>query len=198
MRYTGPKWKINRREGFTVLGTTQKWRRRPGLPGQFPVLKKRPSEYSLQFREKQKVKRMFGMSESQFKKFYNMAVKARGDTGLLLLQLLETRIDNVLYRLGLALTRAQARQFVSHGHVKLNGKIHNIPSTNLKVGDTVQISEKFANSPIVGVIESSVVGLTIPKWLKQIDKGGVILSMPERSDIDASINERLIVELYSK
>lgn len=132
MRYTGPKWRINRRENAQVLGSNDKWRRRPTLPGQFPTLKKRPSEYAEQFREKQKVKRMYGMSERQFKKFYKLALKSSGNTGTRFLQLLELRLDNVVYRLGFAKTRAQARQIVTHGHVVLNGKKTQYPFNNLE------------------------------------------------------------------
>src|SRR5258705_1948587 len=139
MRYTGAKWRINRREQATVLGSSEKWRRRMSLPGQFPILSKRPSDYAIQFREKQKVKRMYGMNESQFLRFYNLALKFTGNTSTRLLQLLELRVDNVLYRLGYALTRAQARQFITHGHILLNGKKHNIPSTILKPGDEIKL-----------------------------------------------------------
>src|SRR5437868_5344365 len=132
MRYTGAKWRINRREQTTVLGRGEKWKKRMSMPGQFPVLKKRPSDYAIQFREKQKVKRMYGMNESQFRKFYGLALKASGNTSTRLLQLLELRADNVLYKLGYALTRAQARQFITHGHILLNSRKHNIPSTILK------------------------------------------------------------------
>lgn len=198
MRYTGPKWKINRREGFTVLGTTEKWKGRSGLPGQFPVLKKRPSEYSIQLREKQKVKRIYGMTEKQFKNFYEKAVKSEGNTSLKLLQLLELRLDNVLYRLGFAVTRSQARQFVSHGLVKLNGKKHNIPSTVLKVGDEVELKDSILNSIQMTEIKNFLKAQTILPWLRQTAKGGVIIDLPAREHMDQSINERLIVELYSR
>ena len=141
MRYTGAKWRINRREQATVLGKSEKWRRRTSLPGQFPALSKRPSDYAIQFREKQKVKRIYGMNETQFRRFYKLALKSPGNTSTRLLQLLELRADNVIYRLGIAETRAQARQFISHGHILLNKKKHNIPSTILKPGDEIVIKE---------------------------------------------------------
>lgn len=198
MRYTGPKWRINRRENSTVLGTSEKWRKRSGLPGQFPVLKKRPSEYSIQLREKQKVKRFYGMTEKQFKNFYEKAVKSQGNTSLILLQLLELRIDNVLFRLGFAVTRSQARQFVSHGLVRLNGKKHNISSTILKVGDEIELKDHILNSTQMTEIKNMLKSHTVLPWLRQTAKGGVVIDMPAREHIDPSINERLIVELYSR
>lgn len=198
MRYTGPKWRINRRENATVLGAGEKWKRRQSLPGQFPMLKKRPSDYAIQFREKQKVKRMYGMSEKQFRRFYKLANKAEGNTSTRLLQLLELRIDNVVYRLGLAQTRAQARQFVNHGHFKINGKKHDIPSTIVRVGDEIEMTDKFKKSPIVALTDSQTKSVKIPSWLNKSAKGGKVVAEPTRDDIDPSIKERLIIELYSR
>ena len=163
MRYTGPKWRINRRENATVLGSGEKWKRRSSLPGQFPILKKRPSEYAIQFREKQKVKRMYGMTEKQFRNFYEIALKSE-NTSTRLMQLLELRIDNVIYRLGLAQTRAQARQFVTHDHVLLNGKKHNIPSAIVKPGDEIKFVDKFAKSPVNAVISATNKAVKAPAW----------------------------------
>ncbi|BCX13494.1 MAG: 30S ribosomal protein S4 [Candidatus Dojkabacteria bacterium] len=198
MRYTGPKWRINRRENSQVLGSNDKWKRRPTLPGQFPTLKKRPSEYARQFREKQKVKRMYGMSERQFKKFYKMALKTEGNTGTRLLQLLELRLDNVVYKLGFATTRAQARQFVTHGHVLLNGKKHNIPSTILKAGDEIELKDSIFETPLMKEILSYNKAYKVPTWLKALSKGGSVIAEPTRDEIDATIKERLIIELYSR
>lgn len=197
MRYTGPKWKINRREGATVLGSTDKWKRRPGLPGQWATLKKRPSDYAIQFREKQKVKRTYGMTERQFKKFYEMALKAN-NTSLRLLQLLELRTDNVLFRLGFAKTRAQARQLVTHGKILLNGKKHNIPSTILKAGDEIEFSEKFAASPVFNELKDSTKENNKMTWINRLAKGGKVVAEPTRDEMDNTIKERLIVELYSR
>lgn len=198
MRYTGPKWKINRREGTTVLGSGDKWKRRPGLPGQFNTLKKRPSDYAIQFREKQKVKRMYGMTERQFRRFYRQALKAQNPSTKLL-QLLEMRIDNVLYTLGFAETRAQARQFVNHGHVQLNGKKHTIPSTILKPGDEITFKEKFVKSPIFQIVtQAKPQQAKTPTWLSKLAKGGKVVAEPTRDEIDPSIKERLIIELYSR
>lgn len=198
MRYTGPQWRINRREGATVLGSSEKWKKRMSLPGQFPVLKKRPSDYAIQFREKQKVKRTYGMTERQFRRFYKLANKAEGNTSTRLLQLLELRADNVLYKLGLAQTRTQARQFVTHGHVLLNGRKHDIPSTILKAGDEISFKESFAKSPIINEIASQTKTVKVPSWLQKAAKGGKVIAEPTRDEMDQSIKERLIIELYSR
>lgn len=198
MRYTGPKWRINRRENAQVLGANEKWKKRPTLPGQFSVLKKRPSEYAYQFREKQKVKRMYGMTERQFRRFYKLALKAEGNTSTRLLQLLELRADNVLYKLGFASTRAQARQFITHGHVKLNGRKHNIPSTILKSEDELEIKDSLMNSTIIKEVQQSNKAYKVPTWLKPLAKGGKVVAEPTRDEIDQSIKERLIIELYSR
>ncbi len=197
MRYTGPKWRINRRENATVLGSGEKWKRRSSLPGQFPILKKRPSEYAIQFREKQKVKRMYGMTEKQFRNFYEIALKSE-NTSTRLMQLLELRIDNVIYRLGLAQTRAQARQFVTHDHVLLNGKKHNIPSAIVKPGDEIKFVDKFAKSPVNAVISATNKAVKAPAWLGKLVNGGTVVSEPTRDEMDQTIKERLIVELYSR
>lgn len=196
-RYTGAKWRINRRENATVLGSTDKWKRRPTLPGQFPILKKRPSDYAIQFREKQKVKRMYGMTEKQFVRFYGIALKAP-NTSTRLLQLLEQRADNVVYKLGFAKTRSQARQFVSHGHILLNGRKHDVPSTIIEPGDEITIKDDILNSNAMkAIIESNAANQT-PAWLSKLEKGGKVLSEPTRDEMDSTIKERLVVELYSR
>ena len=197
-RYTGSKWKINRREGETVLGSSDKWKRRTSLPGQFPVLKKRPSDYAIQFREKQKVKRMFGMNETQFVRFYKLALKSPGNTALRLVQLLEMRVDNVVYRLGFATTRRQARQFVTHGHITINGKKHNIPSTIVKVGDEIKFNDALADATYMKEIAEHNKAATVPSWLTKLEKGGKVKNVPVRDDMDKTIKERLIIELYSR
>lgn len=198
MRYTGPKWRINRRENATVLGSTENWKKRPTLPGQFNVLKKRPSEYSYQFREKQKVKRMYGMTERQFLRFYNLALKSSGNTSTRLLQLLELRADNVLYRLGFALTRSQARQFINHGHVLLNGKKHTIPSTILKPNDELTIKADLMGTTLMKEVMQKNRAYKQPTWLKALASGGSVVSEPTRDEMDQTIKERLIIELYSR
>lgn len=196
-RYTGPKWRINRREGATVLGSGEKWRRRPTAPGMYPT-SRRPTEFGTQLREKQKVKRMYGMTESQFRRFYALAMKATGNTGTRMLQLLEMRIDNVLYRLGLAKTRAQARQFVTHGLVKLNGRKHNIPSTILSVGDELELIAKISKAEHFAVMRQELKMVKTPDWLHSLATGGKVTAEPTREMMDKTINERLIVEYYSK
>ncbi len=197
-RYTGSKWKVNRREGTTVLGRSEKWKRRMSLPGQFPVLKKRPSDYAIQFREKQKVKKIYGMNEAQFRRFYKLATKSPGNTSTRLLQLLELRTDNVLFRLGFASSRAQARQFVSHGHILLNGKKHDVPSTVLKAGDELTIKDSLFDAPFLKEIVEQNKAFPAPKWVEKLEKGGKVAAEPTRDQMDQTIKERLIVELYSR
>lgn len=197
-RYIGPKWRVNRREQATVLGSSEKWKRRTSLPGQFPILKKRPSDYALQFREKQKVKRMYGMNERQFVRFYELAAKATGNTSTRLLQLLELRIDNVLYRLGFALTRAQARQLVTHGHILLNGRKHNVASAILRPGDEVSLKVNDTLKAYIEEIKKQNKVNKVPSWLSELDMGGKVVSDPTRDQMDQSIKERLIIELYSR
>lgn len=198
MRYTGSKWKINRREGYTVLGRTENWKRRPTLPGHAPVLLKRPSDYAIQFREKQKVKRMYGMNETQFRRFYKLALKSPGNTSTRLLQLLELRADNVLLKLGLASTRSQARQFITHGHITLNGKKHNIPSTILKPGDEITLRPSLKDSPILKDVAAFNKTYNAPAWVQPLENGGKVVTEPTRDEMDGSIKERLIIELYSR
>jgi small subunit ribosomal protein S4 len=197
-RYIGPKWRINRREGVTILGKGEKWKKRSTLPGQFPTLSKRPSDYAIQFREKQKVKRMYGMTETQFLRFYKLATKSPGNTSTRLLQLLELRADNVIYRLGFASTRAQARQFINHGHVKLNDKKHTIPSTILKPGDELTMKDSLFAKPYVAEIIKQNETAVVPEWVEKLSKGGKVSAEPTRDQMDGSIKERLIVELYSR
>jgi len=192
-RYTGPKWRVARRENFDVYGDDS-WRKRSTLPGQHPTSKGRPSNYSIQFREKQKVKRMYGLLEKQFRRNYQKATKEIGNTGLRMLQLLETRLDNVVYRLWLAKSINQARQFVGHGHVFVNGKRLNIPSYQVQVGDEVSYEPKFVDSPIVTIIKEETKSMQPSKWLE----AGKLVMLPTRDMIDKSIKESLIVEFYSR
>ena len=172
--------------------------RRPTTPGQHPNSRKKPSEYAIQLREKQKAKRAYGLLEKQFRGYYEMAAKRKGKTGEVMLSLLETRLDNVCYRLGLGSSRAQARQIVNHTHILVNGKCVNIPSYQVKVGDVISVKEKSASSALfAGVKEARVI---VPKWL-EFDSSkltGKVISLPARDDIDLTIAEHLIIELYSK
>ena len=194
-RYTGSKWKQSRRENYDLFGNS-KWRKRPTLPGQHPVSKGRPSNYAIQFREKQKVKRMYGMLEKQFHKTYESAIKSTGNTGLRLLQLLELRLDNVVYKLGMANSIFQARQFVTHGHILVNGKKLNIPSYTVKVNDVIEYSPKFAKGSIVQIIQTDnkAKKIIVPAWLEN----SKVVSLPTREMIDQGIKEQLIIELYSR
>jgi len=194
-RYTGPKWKISRRENYDVFGNN-KWRKRPTLPGVHPVSKGRPSNYAIQFREKQKVKRMYGMLEKQFRKVYQTASKATGNTGVRFLQLLELRLDNIVYKLGLAKSIMQARQFVTHGHIIVNGTKQTIPSMTLKVNDIVEYEPKFGKGEFVSMIkaEAKANKVIIPAWLEN----NKVAVLPTREMIDQGIREQLIVELYSR
>ncbi len=172
--------------------------RRPTTPGQHPNSRKKPSEYAIQLREKQKVKRAYGLLEKQFRGYYETAARMKGKTGEVMLSLLETRLDNVCYRLGLGSSRAQARQIVNHTHILVNGKCVNIPSYQVKVGDVISVKEKSVKSELfAGVKEARVI---VPKWL-EFDSSkltGKVLSLPARDDIDLTIAEHLIIELYSK
>ncbi|HEX2980355.1 MAG TPA: 30S ribosomal protein S4 [Anaerolineaceae bacterium] len=198
-RDRGPKNKLSRREGKDLFGTggAQLERRMdqpPGAHGKQPQRNK--TEYQRQLREKQKVKRMYGMRETQFERFFRTAQKTRGLTGLTLLQLLERRLDNVVYRLGFARTRLQSRQFVGHGHVLVDGKRVDVPSYLVEIGQTVTVTPALREIPDVKELEPSRVG--VPTWLEVLPDGGKILRVPERSEIDQDINEQAIVEFYSR
>ena len=172
--------------------------KRPGVPGMHPNTRKKPTEYLIQLREKQKVKRAYGLLEKQFHGYYEMAERMKGKTGETMLSLLERRLDNVCYRLGLGSSRAMARQIVNHTHILVNGKTVNIPSYQVKVGDVISVKETSAKSPLfAGIKESRVI---VPKWL-EFDPAkltGKVIALPQRDDIDLTIAEHLIIELYSK
>lgn len=174
--------------------------RRSYAPGQHGQGRKKLSEYGLQLREKQKAKRYYGVLESQFAKYYEMASHKAGVTGENLLQILESRLDNVIYRLGFAVSRAEARQLVSHGHFTVNGKRVNIPSFLVKPGDVIAIAGKSKNTAKIKAVLENTAGKTIPKWL-ELDGDNAkakVIALAERDDIDLQIEETLIVELYSK
>lgn len=173
--------------------------RRPTVPGAHGKdVKKKQSEYGTQLREKQKVKRMYGILEKQFKNIYEKATRLRGNTGELMLRILELRLDNTVYRLGLAASRAQARQFVSHGLITLNGKVVNIPSYQVSVGDVVAV--KPSKKDYVLFKELKDVKIVVPKWLElnMEELSGKVIAEPKRDDSDLDIKEYLIIELYSK
>lgn len=199
-RYTGPKTKIARRFGEPIFGPDKILAKRNFPPGQHGNNKRRKtSEYGVMLAEKQKAKYTYGVLERQFRNLFDHAARKNGITGVILLQSLESRLDNVVYRLGIAPTRAAARQLVSHKHIVLNGKVVNIPSCAVKPGDVVGVREK---SKSLEVIEAALAGFNHSKypWLEWEDasKAGKLLHLPERADIPENIKEQLIVELYSK
>jgi small subunit ribosomal protein S4 len=199
-RYTGPKHRLCRAEGMALCGSAKcpVIRKNAGPPGQHGQKGRRKiSEYGIQLREKQKVKRMYGVLEKQFNKYFKMASAKKAATGEALLQILETRLDNTVYRLGLAESRPQARQLVSHGHVQVNGAKVTIPSYNVKIGDIVSLSPKAVNLPFIKKLASEKEE-KIPSWLSKKATVGKIESMPKRDELEADINERLIVEYYSR
>jgi small subunit ribosomal protein S4 len=174
--------------------------RRSGVPGQHGQLKKKMSEYGQQLREKQKAKRFYGILESQFRKYFDMARRSPGITGENLLFILESRIDNVVYRLGLGSSRAEARQLVNHGHFRVNGKKVNIPSYLLNEGDVITIKDSSRTLDRFKEIVEANEGKTLPSWLEFDPENmtGRVMTKPTREDIDIEIAEHLIVELYSK
>lgn len=201
-RYTGPKNRIARREGVNLglkTGLAQKLERRlKVLPGQHGRRgKKKSSEFGLQLREKQKLKSIYGVLEKQFRKYFAMATKTKSATGETLLEILERRLDNVVYRLGFAGTRAQARQAVSHNHILLNGKRNNIPSTIVKKDDVIGMDNKWMNNPDVKKILGDKT-IKVSDWLEKKAAVGKVLKLPVRSELDLDINEQLIVEFYSR
>lgn len=209
-RYIGPTCKLARREGTDLglksparaLDSKCKLEQKPGQHGAGAGARRsKLSDYALQLREKQKVKRVYGLLERQFRNYYKKASTKKGNTGENLLQLLETRLDNVIYRMGFAVTRPAARQLVSHRGVTVNGKSVNLPSYQVKAGDAIALSEKAQKQLRVqeALTVSSSMDLS-PHWVEVDSKkfSGVFKAVPDRGDLPADINEALIVELYSK
>ena len=207
-RYTGESCRVCRREGEKLFlkGSrcyTDKCAitRRAYAPGQHGQKRKKQSEYGMQLREKQKAKSFYGVLESQFRKYFEEAARRKGVTGTNLLQILESRLDNVVYRLGFATSRAQARQLVRHGHFTVNGVKVNIPSYLTKVGDEIKVKEASATSEIFKqIVEENEKGRPVPAWLESNLAGrtGKVVAVPAREEIDLPVQEHLIVELYSK
>ena len=198
-RYTGPSTKIARKFGEPIFGADKYFEKRNFPPGQHGLASKRKKqkEYGTQLKEKQKVKYMYGVLERQFRNTYDKAARMAGQKGENLILLLESRLDNVVYRLGIAPSRAAARQLVSHHHITLNGDICSIPSAQVKPGDTVAVRER---SKSLEVIQASVASVTKYSWLEFDQKTlvGKFLNMPTRAEVPENINEQLIVDLYSK
>ena len=199
-RYRGPKSKIARKFKEPIFGPDKALEKKNYPPGQHGIAKKRAkqSEYAIQLQEKQKAKYTYGVLERQFAKTFDMAARAKGITGEVLLQLIESRLDNVVYRMGIAPSRSAARQLVGHKHILVNGEVLNIPSAILKPGDQVAVREK---SKSLEAIANSVAGSSSKfSWIEFDAKNlsGVFIQRPERSQIPENIKEQLIVELYSK
>ena len=204
-RYTDANCKLCRREGQKLFLKGERCysskcaiERRNYAPGQHGQARKKQSEYGLQLREKQKAKRFYGVPETQFRNLFEKAAKKQGKTGENLMIFLETRLDNVVFRLGFAASRKEARQLVTHGHFTINGKKADIPSMEVKAGDVIKVKERSVSSPNFKEIKE--MSITVPSWMTvDVDKlEGKVVAMPRREDIDTPIAEHLIVELYSK
>ena len=197
-RYTGPQWKKSRRLGFSTLETGKELAKRPYAPGQHGQRRKKQTEYGLQLAEKQKVRHMYGVNEKQFHNTFKRASNMEGITGYNFFCLLESRLDNVVYRLGFASTRRQARQLVNHGHILLNGVKTDIASCHVKVGDVVAVREK---SKSLSIIKANLEAMSHVPGFVELDAEkmeGKLLRLPERSELNQEINESLIVEYYNR
>ena len=206
-RYTGPSCKLCRREGTKLFLKGERctsgkcaFDHRSTAPGQHGAARKKIEEYGKQLREKQKARRYYGVLEGQFKHYYELAEKKEGITGENLLIILESRLDNVVYRMGMAASRKEARQLVLHAHFTLNGKKVTIPSLLVKAGDVVAVKESSRDSVKIKELAEAMQSAITPKWL-DVDKTALsakVLTLPAREDIDFEFEEQLIVELYSK
>ena len=206
-RYTGPVCRLCRREGTKLFLKGERCTsgksaldRRNTAPGQHGAANKKMKEYGVQFREKQKTRRYYGVLEKQFVNYYEEAERTQGMTGENLLKLLERRLDNVVFRMGMAESRNEARQLVLHEHFSVNGKKVNVPSIIVRVGDEVKVMDNFRNSPKCKALAEAMATKNAPKWLEtnKENLSAKVVAMPERDDIDFPFNEQLIVELYSK
>ncbi len=206
-RYTGAKCRMCRREGEKLFLKGDRcytdkcaYERRPYAPGQHGRIRKKMSDYAIQLREKQKVRRMYGILEGQFRAYFQRADLKKGVTGVNLLMFLEQRLDNVIYRLGFANSRNQARQLVRHGVFTLNGRKVTVPSIQIKVGDTIGVRERNKKSPAILEAQQVIARRGCPEWLSMDGEKleGKVNAAPAREDVQFPINEQLIVELYSK
>lgn len=201
-RYTGPKSKVSRRYNLALFGPSKALERKnypPGMHGPKGSRRKQ-SEFAIALAEKQKLRYQYGLLERQFRRYFETALQRRGVTGETLLQLLETRLDNIVYRLGLANTRRAARQLVGHGHVQVNGRRVNIPSFNVKVGDQISVRENPRSKQLAIRFLDLTQVATVPDWLA-IDRNamsGTLNRIPTRDEIQPNVNEQLVVELYSR
>ncbi|HAX73246.1 MAG TPA: 30S ribosomal protein S4 [Firmicutes bacterium] len=197
-RYTGPSWKISRRLGYSILENGKELQKRPYAPGQHGQSRKKISEYGLQLQEKQKLRHAYGITERQFRRIYDNAGKMQGKHGENFLYLLESRLDNLVYRLGLANTRRQARQLVNHGHITVDGKRVDIPSYTVKPGQTISVREKSANLTIVKAALEGTIHRPDFVSFDENTMTGTFVRLPERAEVFQDIAENLIVEFYSR
>ena len=200
-RYTGPTTRINRRFGQAIFPPNKAFERKPHLPGiHGPRLRRKVSDFSLGLNEKQKLRYMFGLTEKQFRLTFDRAKKQRGVTGELFLQLLETRLDSVIYSLGMARTRGAARQFVNHGHIRVNGHKVDIPSFEVKAGDVIEVRDRTSSRQLATRCLEDSQYRVCPAWMSvDIDAlKGTINRMPTTDEMEQSINLQLIVEFYSR
>ena len=198
-RYTGPMYKKSRRLGFSVLESGKELAKRPYAPGEHGQdRRKKLSNYGIQLQEKQKVRFMYGLSEKQLHKLFEKALKMKGVNGENLLKLLESRLDNLVYRIGFATTRKGARQLVNHGHITVNGKKVNIPSYQVKPGDVISLAE---NDKELAIVKSSLEALNTRVEYVSFDEKkmeGTFVRLPERSELNADIDEALVIEYYNR
>lgn len=198
-RYTGPSWKLSRRLGISLSGTGKELQKRPYAPGQHgPNQRKKLSEYGVQLQEKQKLRHMYGVNERQFRRIFDDAGKMAGIHGENFMILLESRLDNLVYRMGLARTRRGARQLVNHGHVMVDGKRVDIPSYRVRPGQTISLREKSLNLSVVK--EAVEVNNFVPAYLdfNEDNLTATFTRLPERTELPAEVTEQLIVEFYSR
>lgn len=205
-RYTGPVCRLCRREGVKLYLKGEKCYsdkcpvvKRATPPGQHGASRRKPTEYAIQLREKQKARRFYGVLEKQFKRYYAMATRKKGVTGEVLLQTLERRLDNVVYRMGFAASRAEARQIVKHSHIEVNGRKVNIPSYLVREGDVVAVRESSREHKRIKELAAAA-PRTVPAWLSVDHEAlrGTVLRLPNRDEIDTPVQEQLIVEYYSR
>ncbi|MBR6321550.1 MAG: 30S ribosomal protein S4 [Lachnospiraceae bacterium] len=199
-RYTGPVWRLSRRLGFSVLETGKELQKRAYIPGQHgsPTRRVKQSNYGLQKAEKQKIRNTYGLSEKQFYNAYVKASKSEGVTGTILLQMLESRVDNLVYRMGFAATRRAARQLVNHGHILVNGHKVDIPSAQVKPGSVVEVKERSKN---MASINEALEAAVATKGFVEVDKEnkkGKYVRLPERNELNTDFNELLVVEYYNR
>ena len=197
-RYTGPAFRKSRRLGFSTLENGKDLRKRTSAPGQHGTSRKKLSEYGIQLQEKQKVRIMYGLTEKQFRKTFEAAGKRKGIHGTNLLIMLESRLDNLVYRMGLAKTRRASRQIVNHGHIMVNGKNVDIPSYQVKPGDIISVRESSMNHPVIKECLENTTNRVAFVTFDDKKMNGTYVRYPEREELNAEINESLIVEFYNR